>query len=76
MVRRWALERADFYNVNFRGKDSVEWLADDFLGEGDREERQQEMQRSLLAAAKANASLAQMRPGDKPEGLPAWALGE
>lgn len=75
-VTRWARARAQFANAHFRGENDVPFLADDFTGEGDREARQAEMQRSLLAAARANASLAQMKRGDKPEGLPSWALGD
>jgi 2-hydroxychromene-2-carboxylate isomerase len=74
-LRRWALERAMFANAHFVGKEEVAYTADDFLGLGDREKRQQEQQRSLMMAATANANLMAMKRGDVPDDLPDWAKG-
>lgn len=65
-----------FANAHFRGKDDAAFIPEDFMGKSDRQERQRELQQSMIAAQRANASLMMMKPGDKPEGLPSWALGE
>lgn len=78
VVMRWAIDRADFFNAHFRGKDTAAWLAEDFLGEGNREKRTREQQREALMVQRANATLAmKIKKGAPPtEDIPAWAIGE
>lgn len=78
VLKRWASDRADFFNANFRGKDTAEWLAEDFLGEGNREIRTREAQREKLRVMKANAALTmRVKKGAAPtEDIPSWAVGE
>jgi len=78
---RWATERAMYANVNFVERDSsgnpigVPFLAEDFLGEGNRQARLDERAMSQFSAAQVNAQLEKIKKGDTPEGLPAWATG-
>ena len=71
-----------YANVNFLERDSQgraigePWTPEDFLGEGNRQARNDEKQLSQIAAAQANAELAKIKKGDPPpEGLPSWATG-
>lgn len=79
---RWATERSMYANVNFLERDSrgnpigVAWLPEDFLGEGNRQAREDERTISTIAAAQANAELEKLKKGDPaPEGIPSWAVG-
>lgn len=73
---RWAIDRAQFMNAHFVKAGEEPWLPADFLGEGNRETRNDEKQLSLIAAAQVNAELAKIKKGDPPpEGLPSWATG-
>lgn len=78
-MKPWAVERADFANVHFRGGqgNSTAYMAEDFLGTGDRAKRGLDQAKEQMAIAKANAALARIkRDGPAPEGIPIWAIGE
>lgn len=71
---RWASERADYRNVNFRAKDSPAWLPSDFLGRTERGQRLAGNAIDLMAVQSANLRLMSMRQGDPPpDDLPEWA---
>lgn len=72
-IRRWAIARAQVSNAWLRGKDDAPYLPDDFMGTGNRSQRQKEIRQSRYAAQMANAELAKIRPGEAPEDLPDWA---
>lgn len=76
-MKPWAHERADFHNVNFRGRGDVAWIADDFLGIGDREQRMRDEAVSRRTAERANVELLKIRAGQPPtDQVPSWAIGE
>lgn len=76
-LKPWAIERADFANVHFRRAGEVAYIADDFLGAGDRQKRGLEEAKNVMATMKANSALAKIRPGAPPtEDVPVWAIGE
>jgi hypothetical protein len=65
-----------FANAHFRAKESVEYLASDFLGETNREDRQALKDREALTVMRANTSLAGIVKGAPPtEDVPDWARG-
>jgi hypothetical protein len=73
---RWALERAMFMNANFVQGDDERWTPEDFLGEGNRKQRENERFMSQMAAQQANIALLKIRKGDAPtDDLPVWARG-
>lgn len=73
---RWAIERAQFMNAHFVQGDDERWTAEDFLGEGNRQERTERRFMSTMAAQAANVALLKIqKDGPIPEDLPAWALG-
>lgn len=81
-LMRWAIEQASFHNLNFLARDSQgrpteePWKPEDFLGEGNRQDRNDERQFSTMAAAQANAALANIIAGAPPsEDIPEWAVG-
>lgn len=75
-ITRWAIERAWFANAHFVGKGVAPYTADDFLGRGNRAERQHEMTKDekLVKAAQMQLDL-QRKLGAKPQNIPDWAYG-
>jgi hypothetical protein len=76
-VRRWAISQALAVNVHLRA-DAEPFVADDFLGTGDREKRIQIREESQLRVVLENKRLDKIKPvrsldEDEPEGLPHWA---
>ncbi len=75
-TRLWAIGLATMVNTQLGG-DQVPFLAEDFLGTGNRKQREWDKQRSEMAAHRLNQQLAKIKPlrkGDpEPEGLPVWA---
>lgn len=72
----WASERADYFNANF-STDGIPWIAEDFLGSGDREARLQEKEMSKVLADRANRQLEKMIPSRghaDMEDIPIWAI--
>ena len=63
----WALERADWANVHIRARDEkgrykdAPFIAEDFLGTGNHEQRSAEMAESRSQVALENALLAQVK---------------
>lgn len=71
---RWAIERAQFMNANFRHGDDEAWTPEDFLGEGDRQKRSEQRFMSNMAAQQANIALLKITKGQAPdESIPVWA---
>ncbi len=68
---------ATLYNAHFRSEKDVQWIAADFLGESDRDERQRAFTRQTLTdqfdLMRTRARLAQMKPNDPKEDIPVWA---
>lgn len=66
-----------FFNANF-STDGIAFIAEDFLGTGNREERKQEAAMSRIMADRANQELEKMFPADGKEknidGVPLWAI--
>ena len=78
-ARRWATSQA--INVNMNLSEGAEpFTADDFLGAGNRHQRQAERQRGQVEAARLRSKLTVMRPlrpGEpEPEDIPDWARKE
>lgn len=73
-LERWALERAQFCNASFK-TDGVPWLPDDFLGKGNRSEREKKHKAERLMGRLADLQLnTAMKPGQpEPDFIPAWA---
>jgi hypothetical protein len=71
--RIWAEERALFCNANF-STDGIPYIADDFLGTGNREARKAKEEMSKRAAELANVNLKRMKPGEITEDVPIWAI--
>ena len=75
-TRLWAINLATMVNLQLTS-DAEPFLADDFLGEGNRKQREGEKRRSQVIAAQLNRQLAmvrQLKPGEKePDDLPKWA---
>lgn len=69
--------QATLYNAHFRGRFDAEFLPDDFLGKGDRAERQAKIdaQRKKDASdlLREKIKLSAMKPNVEPEDLPVWA---
>jgi len=73
-LERWALERADFKNAHFGGKDTPPWTIDEILGRVDRRKRIQQHGIDQMAVRRENLRLAQIKPGaPPPDNLPEWA---
>ena len=68
-----AVIQATLYNAHFRGEKDAVWLPEDFMGTGNRAERQRQKQREQHEVALLNMKLARMKPNQK-EGLPEWAI--
>jgi hypothetical protein len=75
-LMRWAIERAQFMNANFVHGDDERWTPEDFLGEGNRQQRSEHRFASQMAAQAANIALLKIKRGaPPPEDLPVWARG-
>lgn len=75
-VKRWAIDLAAFYNGHFV-TEGVPWVADDFLGRGNRAQRMMQRQRDNLDMAREQMRMARIVPGaPPPAGTPEWAIGE
>ena len=75
-ARRWAISQVIYVNAHLASGEEP-FLADDFLGTGNREKRYHDRMEGQRAAAKLNRKLLEIRPvkpGEaEPEWLPAWA---
>jgi hypothetical protein len=75
---RWAIERSMYANVNFLARDQrgtptqAPWIPEDFLGEGDREQRSIAMFQSQMAAQMENLRMLST-PVTDTDRLPIWA---
>jgi hypothetical protein len=81
-LHRWALERAHYANVHFIERDSndkpigVPFEPADFLGTGNRKQRQAQSVRDKLDLAKEKIRLNRIVPGAPPDdSIPMWARG-
>jgi hypothetical protein len=81
-LKLWAIERADYRNVNFlehneRGEVTGEpWIPEDFLGTGNRVARSIENAQSKIEVIQANTYLNKItRDAPAPDELPSWARG-
>lgn len=78
---RWAVERSMYANVNLLARDQrgvateAPWTPEDFLGEGNREERTNERFISQTSAQLANIELLKITKETPPDELPPWATG-
>ncbi len=73
-VRRWAEAMA--LRINLKLREGAEpFTADDFMGIGNREERERDREISRRRVAELNRKVLAMKPGEKPPGLPKWAIG-
>ncbi len=73
-VRRWAEAMA--LRINLKLKEGAEpFTAEDFMGIGNREQRERERAMAQRRVAELNRKVLAMKPGDKPAGLPKWAIG-
>ena len=77
-VRRWAESQAMRINLKLR-EGTEPFLADDFMGIGNRSQRERERHEGMIRAAELRKKLAVMKPlktGEKPpDDLPKWARG-
>jgi hypothetical protein len=75
-TRLWAINLATLVNIQLSG-DAEPFTADDFMGKGNRRQREMDKQRGQIAAAQLNRQLGMMKPmkpGEaEPEDLPVWA---
>lgn len=74
-ARRWAISMALTCNMNL-GRDEVPFIAEDFLGSGNREKRKADRDKSRREAAKINRHLEQtIKKGVTADALnlPEWA---
>ena len=62
-----------YANVHFRAPGTAPFEADDFLGTGDRAQRNWDAIVAAREVAKLNADLAAMKPGETAN-LPEWAV--
>jgi hypothetical protein len=80
-IKRWALERAMYANVNFLARDNTgrateaAFIPEDFMGRSDRAKRTKQAAADRAAVMMANTALQRMRPGVEPDELPDWAKG-
>ncbi len=76
VLEPWATTRADFANVHFREQGTAAFIADDFLGEGNRVQRGLDQAKEKVAVMKYNQQLQTIRPNAPPtDAVPAWAIG-
>ncbi len=65
-----------YANAHFRGPDTVAFIPEDFLGLGDREERQREEALSQQIVMQENMRLSRIKKGEPPsDEVPEWARG-
>lgn len=81
-LNRWALERAMYANVHFRQVDEHGKFSDvpfepaDFLGTGNRAQRQAQSIADKVELMRLNMRLSQIQPGAPPgDDIPEWARG-
>jgi hypothetical protein len=73
-VRRWAESMA--LRINLKLREGAEpFTAEDFMGTGNRIERERDREAGRRSAASLNRKLTTMKPGEIPPGLPKWATG-
>lgn len=75
---RWAIGRAEYRNANrlLGEHPAVLWIAEDFLGTGDRSARIIEYDRKQLETRRIAAELAKITQKSDPRGLPSWAIAK
>lgn len=66
---------AVLHNAHFQ-TDGVPWMPADFMGEEGRSKRVAEHAINKANGQMADVALSQMKPGEVPDGLPSWALGD
>jgi len=71
-LKRWAFEQATFHNANFETK-GAPWVPDDFLGQGNRQERIAQAARDKAETDLLNFELGRIQQG-KTTSVPFWAL--
>jgi hypothetical protein len=75
-VRRWAMTQATLHNAHFV-TEGVPWMAEDFMGGGNRSQRVMRQQRDNIDMAREQMRLARIVPGAPPPAdTPSWAIGE
>lgn len=76
---QWQLAtiQATLYNAHFRGTREAQYEPADFLGTGNREARQKELdaqrRRDAIDLMNATVKLTKMKPNEEPPDLPVWA---
>lgn len=73
-ARRWAIEMATLHNAHFDTQGAA-WMADDFLGRGDRAQRLRGAARNRAELLAKQMQLKKMRPGEEYDDIPDWAYG-
>ena len=72
LKRVWATERATLHNAHFRGPETLQFLADDFMDPRNRGEREAQARQDKIEVLRMNQRLQTMRSGTD-EGVPGWA---
>jgi hypothetical protein len=76
---QWQLAtiQATLYNAHFRGPQEAAYEPADFVGKGNREDRQKELnaqrRKDSLDLMAATMKLSKMKPNEEPADLPVWA---
>lgn len=70
----WAHHQAQFHNAHFNSA-GTPWIAEDFMGGGNREQRIQMRLRDEAISVMENKRLSRMKKGEVSAEIPDWAFG-